>query len=79
MSILIRAPALRQQILRSRLTAPSRGAHGEYKHIPFKHDNKPAFAVKVAVFLSLGFSVPFLASFYQLRIAPQSTPSFWFP
>jgi cytochrome c oxidase subunit 7c len=43
--------------------------HG-YKHIPFNYEgSKAAFGAKVAVFLLAGFSVPFVASYYQLRKA----------
>ncbi|KAA1466202.1 hypothetical protein DENSPDRAFT_876326 [Dentipellis sp. KUC8613] len=69
MSILARAPAAaRSQILRSRLAAPSRGVH-EYKHMPFKHDNSKAFAVKLISFLSVGFAIPIVAAQFQLRKA----------
>ncbi|TFY77296.1 hypothetical protein EWM64_g6715 [Hericium alpestre] len=66
MSLIARAPVLRQQILRSRLAAPSRGAHGEYRHLPFEHSNKKGFALKLLAVTGFGFSIPILASAYQL-------------
>ncbi|KAI0321812.1 hypothetical protein OF83DRAFT_1097301 [Amylostereum chailletii] len=60
-----RAPVLRQNFLRVRLAAPSRGVHG-YEHIPFKHKNKPRFAIKVATFLLAGFTLPAFAAAYQI-------------
>ncbi|KAI0069086.1 hypothetical protein BV25DRAFT_1818042 [Artomyces pyxidatus] len=70
MSLVARAPAfVRQQALRSRI-APSRGAHGEYKHMPFKTEqSKPVFGAKVGVFLLAGFLVPAAAASYQLKKA----------
>ncbi|KAF8484944.1 hypothetical protein DFH94DRAFT_689306 [Russula ochroleuca] len=69
MSLVARTSALRRQIVHSRAFVPSRGVHG-YKHIPFNYEgSKAAFGAKVAVFLLAGFSVPFVASYYQLRKA----------
>ncbi|KAI0649981.1 hypothetical protein C8Q79DRAFT_941801 [Trametes meyenii] len=67
MSLLARSAApLRQVALRSR-TAPIRSVHGgEYKHIPFDYDKKGVFGAKVASYLIFGFSIPFVAAYYQL-------------
>ncbi|KAI9063365.1 hypothetical protein FKP32DRAFT_1676417 [Trametes sanguinea] len=67
MSILARSAApLRQVAVRAR-AAPVRSMHsGEYKHIPFNYDKKPVFAAKVASYLIFGFSIPFIAAYYQL-------------
>ncbi|EIM89592.1 uncharacterized protein STEHIDRAFT_137336 [Stereum hirsutum FP-91666 SS1] len=63
---------LRQNIARTRVAAPARGAHGEYRHMPFKHPatdatSKGSMAVKTGVFLTVGMSIPVGMSFYQLR------------
>ncbi|KAH9007001.1 hypothetical protein EDB86DRAFT_2869481 [Lactarius hatsudake] len=69
MSFLARTPALRRQIIQSRAFVPSRGVHG-YKHMPFNYEgSKAVFGAKVAVFLLTGFSIPVVASYYQLRKA----------
>ncbi|KAI9512170.1 hypothetical protein F5148DRAFT_1279903 [Russula earlei] len=69
MSLLARTPALRQQIIRSRVFASSRGVHG-YKHIPFNYEgSKAAFGAKVALFLLTGFSIPGVAAWYSIRKA----------
>ncbi|KAI0751318.1 hypothetical protein C8Q80DRAFT_1268575 [Daedaleopsis nitida] len=66
MSLLARSAApLRQVAVRAR-TAPVRSMHGEYKHIPFDYDKKVVFGVKVAAYLIGGFSIPFVAAYYQL-------------
>ncbi|KAI0366396.1 hypothetical protein BV20DRAFT_1055687 [Pilatotrama ljubarskyi] len=66
MSFLARsAPPLRQVAVRSR-AAPVRSMHGEYKHIPFNYDKKGVFGLKVASYLIGGFSIPFVAAYYQL-------------
>ncbi|KAI0352689.1 hypothetical protein OH77DRAFT_1523029 [Trametes cingulata] len=58
MSFLARSAApLRQVALRSR-AAPVRSMHGEYK--------KGTFGLKVATYLIGGFSIPFVAAYYQL-------------
>jgi cytochrome c oxidase subunit 7c len=42
---------------------------GPTQHIPFNYEgSKAAFGAKVAVFLLSGFSVPFLASYYQMYV-----------
>ncbi|KAI0049623.1 hypothetical protein FA95DRAFT_1604262 [Auriscalpium vulgare] len=72
MSLIARAPALRRSLLRSRLAAPARGSHGEYKHIPFATtdgQSKAVFGGKVVAFLAAGFILPFAASAYQLKKA----------
>ncbi|KZT64091.1 hypothetical protein DAEQUDRAFT_733114 [Daedalea quercina L-15889] len=47
------------------------GSHGHggpapYGHLPFSYSNKRAFAAKYAAFCLTGFSLPFIASGYQL-------------
>ncbi len=37
-------------------------------HLPFKYKNTPAFRVKLASFLSVGFFLPFVASWWQLYV-----------
>jgi len=70
MSLVARTPVLQRQILRSRAFVPSRGAHSGYKHMPFNYEgSKAAFGAKVAIFLLSGFSVPFIASYYQIKKA----------
>jgi len=67
MSLVVRTSALRRQVFQSRAFAPSRGAH-DYKHIPFNYEgSKAVFGAKVAIFLLTGFSIPFVASYYQIR------------
>ncbi|KAI9001161.1 hypothetical protein BD414DRAFT_532938 [Trametes punicea] len=66
MSFLARSAApLRQVAVRAR-AAPLRSMHGEYKHIPFSYDKKSTFGLKVASYLIGGFSIPFVAAYYQL-------------
>lgn len=36
------------------------------QHIPFDYDKKVPFAIKTFLYLSTGFSIPFIASYYQL-------------
>jgi len=36
------------------------------QHIPFDTDKKVPLAIKTFLYLSTGFSIPFLASYYQL-------------
>lgn len=40
------------------------------QHLPFKSGEKEAgpFAVKLVAYLGLGFSIPFIASFYQMCV-----------
>ena len=38
----------------------------EMQHIPFDYDRKVPFAIKTFLYLSTGFSIPFVASYYQL-------------
>jgi len=67
MTLVARTSALRRQVVQSRAFVPSRGVH-DYKHIPFNYEgSKAVFGVKVAVFLLSGFSIPFVASYYQIR------------
>ncbi|KAF8812358.1 hypothetical protein BYT27DRAFT_7132867 [Phlegmacium glaucopus] len=72
-SILTRSPAFRQQALRVRAfhaSTPARSSgHDHYHHLPFQFpgDKKFAFGAKVTLFLTFGFSIPFLASAYQLK------------
>jgi len=41
-----------------------------FKHLPFQFpgNRKLSFGLKVAAYLSFGFSIPFLASYYQLWV-----------
>lgn len=42
---------------------------GPTQHIPFNYEgSKAVFGVKVAVFLLSGFSIPFVASYYQMYV-----------
>ncbi|KAF9452468.1 hypothetical protein P691DRAFT_756393 [Macrolepiota fuliginosa MF-IS2] len=72
LSILTRTPA-RQVFARARslhTTTPVRDVHGHYHHLPFAFpakDSKGAFGVKVAAYLMAGFSIPFAASWWQLK------------
>jgi len=69
MSLLARAPLLRQQAVRSSFTAPSRGAR-EYHHLPFAWPkSKAVWGAKVGAFLLTGFSIPFIATWFQLKKA----------
>ncbi|KAJ7095295.1 hypothetical protein B0H15DRAFT_104314 [Mycena belliarum] len=56
-----RTPALRQLHTTARL----RSGHGDYNHLPFvapyQGASKVGFGVKMAVILSIGFSIPFVA------------------
>ena len=36
------------------------------QHIPFDYEKKVPFAIKTFLYLSTGFSIPFVASYYQL-------------
>ena len=51
---------------------PSRNSslmYGRYQHIPFNYEgSKAIFGVKVTLFLLSGFSVPFIASYYQMYV-----------
>ncbi|THH00411.1 hypothetical protein EW026_g2117 [Hermanssonia centrifuga] len=65
MSMLVRAPL--RQVAAHRFAAPSRGVHGEYKHIPFDYSNRRTFGLKVATYLISGFSIPFVAAWFQMQ------------
>ncbi|KAI0829410.1 hypothetical protein BC628DRAFT_1360408 [Trametes gibbosa] len=66
MSLLARSAAPLRQVARAR-AAPVRSVHtGEYKHIPFDYDKKTTFGVKVVSYFVFGFSIPFVATYYQL-------------
>ncbi|KAF7795866.1 hypothetical protein EIP86_007033 [Pleurotus ostreatoroseus] len=65
MSLLARAPV--RQLAVRRFAAPVRNMHGEYKHIPFEYSNKAAWGSKLAAYLITGFSIPFVAAWYQIR------------
>ncbi|PPQ69565.1 hypothetical protein CVT26_001567 [Gymnopilus dilepis] len=75
LTVLARSSALRQNAaLGSRAFHVSRVArsdHGHYHHLPFQWpgEKKVTFGAKVAVFLLTGFSIPFLASLYQLSVS----------
>ncbi|KAF8307001.1 hypothetical protein DL93DRAFT_2088280 [Clavulina sp. PMI_390] len=67
MSMLVRAarPAMRPLAR----TMQRRGVHIEnevHNNMPFSYRNKGAFAAKLITFCTLGFSIPFIASAYQL-------------
>ncbi|EJF63005.1 hypothetical protein BD309DRAFT_967462 [Dichomitus squalens] len=67
MSLLARsAVPLRQVAVRSRAAPARYMSHGEYKHIPFDYEKKGAFGLKVASYLIGGFSIPFIAAYFQL-------------
>ncbi|KAF8974225.1 hypothetical protein BDZ97DRAFT_1911430 [Flammula alnicola] len=72
MSLLAR-PALRQQVLaRARgfhASRPARSAgHDDYHHLPFAWpESKSLWGAKVASYLIFGFSIPFIATGYQLK------------
>jgi len=36
------------------------------QHIPFDYDKKAPLAIKTFLYLSTGFAIPFVASYYQL-------------
>jgi len=44
-------------------------------NMPFSYDKKGAFAVKITLFLVGGFSIPFVASWWQLRKAGGGAPA----
>ncbi|EKM59643.1 uncharacterized protein PHACADRAFT_205868 [Phanerochaete carnosa HHB-10118-sp] len=67
MSLLAHVPrqaALRQVALR-RTPASSRFLTSE-ESVPFSYKSKPVFAAKVVGYLVAGFSIPFVAAYYQL-------------
>ncbi|OCH93587.1 hypothetical protein OBBRIDRAFT_790112 [Obba rivulosa] len=71
MSILARSAApARRALLRPRQQvrfSHDHGHHEEYSPVPFDYKNKRAFGAKVAAYLITGFSIPFLAAWYQMR------------
>jgi len=73
MSLAARAPLLRSHILLTpRVGMQKRSMHVDNvvgDNMPFKYANKGAFGAKITVFLLAGFSLPFAASWYQLRKA----------
>ncbi|KAI0347064.1 hypothetical protein BDW22DRAFT_1425142 [Trametopsis cervina] len=70
MSALLRA-SLRQVSVRRASTPKRFMSSGQEKgwHIPFDYNSKTVFALKLSSFLIAGFSIPFVASVYQLRKA----------
>ncbi|KAH6914994.1 hypothetical protein BKA70DRAFT_1257652 [Coprinopsis sp. MPI-PUGE-AT-0042] len=54
-----------------RTSAVARSAGHDYHHLPFAWpgDKKVSFGTKLGVFLAFGFSIPFVASAYQLKKA----------
>jgi len=66
----------RQAMLGSR-TVSVRNIHIENtvgNNMPFKYKGQPkAFAVKLALFMAGGFSIPFLATMFQLRKSAATT------
>jgi len=72
MTLLARAsPVVRQSLARSSARAPVRFSHGHAytpaDAVPFNFQSKTTFGSKVAVYLLTGFSVPFFATWYQLK------------
>ncbi|CAL1702192.1 unnamed protein product [Somion occarium] len=68
MSLFAARIPLRQVALRRATAVPSRSMHaGEYKHLPFETKNRTAFGLKFVSYLLTGFSIPFIAAYYQLR------------
>ncbi|KAI0771476.1 hypothetical protein BD413DRAFT_475930 [Trametes elegans] len=68
MSLLARSAApLRQVAVRAR-AVPARSVHSGYKPVPFSYHNKGAFGLKVGSYLIAGFSLPFVAAYYQLYV-----------
>ncbi|PPQ64696.1 hypothetical protein CVT24_008323 [Panaeolus cyanescens] len=69
---LIARTALRQRVAvnaRSfHASGPARSAHDDYHHLPFAFpgQKKAAFGTKLTLFLVSGFSIPFVASVWQL-------------
>jgi len=58
--------------LANRAVVQRRALHVEntvYNNMPFSYRNKPAFAIKLVLFLGTGFALPFVAAWYQLRKA----------
>ncbi|EKM80365.1 hypothetical protein AGABI1DRAFT_128038 [Agaricus bisporus var. burnettii JB137-S8] len=70
---LLARTSARQAITRARslhTTAPLRDAHAHHDPLPFAFptkENKGMFGLKLAVFLSVGFSIPFIAAWNQMR------------
>ena len=48
------------------LASPAHKLIKRVKHIPFDYDKKVPLAIKTFLFLGTGFSIPFVASYYQL-------------
>ncbi|PPQ92375.1 hypothetical protein CVT25_008725 [Psilocybe cyanescens] len=71
LSILARSSVIRQQALSRSFHASktARSAHDDYHHLPFQWpgEKKATFGAKVAVYLAFGFSIPFIASYYQIQ------------
>ncbi|RDB22681.1 hypothetical protein Hypma_010294 [Hypsizygus marmoreus] len=68
-AVLARSQAVRQVRARAfHTTGPVRAPHGEYHHLPFAWpgNKKAAFGAKVFLYLITGFSIPFIATKYQL-------------
>ncbi|KAF8913819.1 hypothetical protein CPB84DRAFT_1840614 [Gymnopilus junonius] len=74
-SVLARSSVLRQNaVIGSRAFHASKAArsdHGHYHHLPFQWpgEKKLSFGVKLGIYLITGFSIPFIASAYQLKKA----------
>jgi len=71
LSTATRSLVVRQRFRAFHASALRRSDHGHYHHLPFNFpgEKKAAFGFKVFTFLAAGFSIPILASFYQLRKA----------
>ena len=52
--------------LRQPLLSPSHLSFHFYQHLPFTFSNRKAFAAKYLTFCLTGFSLPFIATGYQL-------------
>ncbi|EJT97650.1 cytochrome c oxidase subunit VIIc [Dacryopinax primogenitus] len=62
----------------ARSAVQSRGLHVEntvYNNMPFSYKNKRVFAVKMSLFLGVGFALPFIAAAYQLKKSGGTTPA----
>ncbi|KAF8192502.1 hypothetical protein BJ912DRAFT_263282 [Pholiota molesta] len=72
-SLLARSALRQQTLVRARgfhASRPARSAHDDYHHLPFAWPtNKAVWGAKVTAYLVVGFSIPFIASAYQLKKA----------
>ncbi|KAF9055192.1 hypothetical protein BDZ89DRAFT_1152983 [Hymenopellis radicata] len=73
LSVIARAPVRSRPVAQwsrsMHVSRPVRSSHGAYTAedaVPFSSKSKPMFALKLIGFLGFGFSIPVLASAYQL-------------